>query len=673
MGARRALLLLLALGLSLGAPQAGAQVGLQARLVEITPWVGPDDSLRARVQVTNRGDEVAGDLRVSIAIHEGVTTRSQLERTFAGRLGAVEVSDTVELTGSIAPGATRSFAVEKRLSEFRFFRASANDRVYPIRLTVRSGAAFAGPVDSHLIFFKQEAPIPLKVVLVVPMHAPSMYDEAFRVDSELLDDEVHGRISGLVAEIASHLDATVTIAPSGMLLDTLEDLADGYRVSGSDDGRAVGAADPAARRAARLLARIRAVGRDADVEVITSPYSVANLPWLMAHGFVTSITEQGVLGRDRIREVLGLSPLRGWFAPTDGALDPGAFSTLRESGFDRPVLSAPSVTAPASPLTEAFPASINLADESTATSLIADRGLASRIQPGGDLTPAQARQQFLAETATIMLERPARPRVATVAPPPDWNPDRRFLAGVLDALTSSPWMRGDTPEGAIKDIDPTVAATLVPAVGAANASPVPPEGFDGDLRDAARGIAQFRRLRPPSEEIANLERKLLIASASDWWRGADDRASGRSFARSILDDVGGELAKIRPPEPQTITLTSRAGVLPIVLSSDNGYPVTIRVRLESDKLEFPDGLIVEETIRPPAQTIEVPVIAQASGTFPVRLVIETPGGGREIAETRFFVRSTAYNVVAVVITVGAAIFLAGGWVIGASRRRFAMT
>ena len=54
------------------------------------------------------------------------------------------------------------------------------------------------------------------------------------------------------------------------------------------------------------------------------------------------------------------------------------------------------------------------------------------------------------------------------------------------------------------------------------------------------------------------------------------------------------------------------------------------------------------------------VEAQATGRFPLTVQILAPEGGL-IAQSQMIVRSTAYNRVALVVTLGAALFLLAWW------------
>jgi hypothetical protein len=54
------------------------------------------------------------------------------------------------------------------------------------------------------------------------------------------------------------------------------------------------------------------------------------------------------------------------------------------------------------------------------------------------------------------------------------------------------------------------------------------------------------------------------------------------------------------------------------------------------------------------------VRAKTTGRFPVQVQIQTPSG-RPLRAAQLVVRSTAYNLVALIITIGAAVFLLAWW------------
>lgn len=65
-------------------------------------------------------------------------------------------------------------------------------------------------------------------------------------------------------------------------------------------------------------------------------------------------------------------------------------------------------------------------------------------------------------------------------------------------------------------------------------------------------------------------------------------------------------------------------------------------------------------LEPPGESFSFPVRTQTTGRFPVDVRLRTPDGS-PIASSTIVVRSTAYNRVALVVTIGAALFLALWW------------
>jgi hypothetical protein len=658
-------LLVLIASLAIPIGPAKADVALDVRLDEFPAWVGPGDSLHAVIKISNRGTDPAENLRIALAVHEGVATRSHLERTFAGRLGTVEVSDTVVVDGVVEPGATRTVVVEKPLAEFRFFQGSPEERVYPVRFTVRSGTISARPVDAHMIFFAQPAPIPLKLGLIVPLHYVPVYDQSLRVSPTALRG--HEGLNRILEALSANPSAVVTIAPSGLMLETLSDLSDGYTTS---DGTKVEQGQPTPAGAAALLETAKRVASQPGTSVITAPYSDSHLVWLTKAGLTDRAQEQVAHGRRVIQNVLGVPPLQEWLDPPAGALDEPTLNVLQRTGVSKVVVSSTSLPRPRSSLTLQAPTAIPTRAGPNAQALVLDPGLTRRLVDTPEITAVQARQRFLAETASIMLERPAEDRVVYAHAPIGWSPAPTLITGILEALARSPWMVGVTP--ATAQPPATAGPGLAPTEAVLASLPAaPPDAFASELVDAREAIEDFSSLHPPAERVRRLDKKLRLAEASDWWGSRQLLVRGQRLAQQVVKDVQREFAKIRAPAEQTITLTSRTGIIPLVLSTATDYPVRIILRLDSDKLEFPQGTRLEYMLEPPAKTVDVQAIAETSGTFPLRVVLEIPDGGPEVATSRVLVRSTAYNVIAVAITAGAAVFLVAWWLVGASRRRLA--
>jgi hypothetical protein len=116
-----------------------------------------------------------------------------------------------------------------------------------------------------------------------------------------------------------------------------------------------------------------------------------------------------------------------------------------------------------------------------------------------------------------------------------------------------------------------------------------------------------------------------------------------------------------------VTLTSRNGILPITVDNGAGFPVRVVVRFVADRrLEFVNGPTQKVLLPASSRTLTFRVRAQTTGRFPIKIELLTPSPASgsapdTIAETDVIVRSTAYNRVALIVTIGAALFLAIWW------------
>ncbi len=123
------------------------------------------------------------------------------------------------------------------------------------------------------------------------------------------------------------------------------------------------------------------------------------------------------------------------------------------------------------------------------------------------------------------------------------------------------------------------------------------------------------------------------------------------------------------PRGSTVTLTARKGKIPVTFLNETDKTIRVKVKLESNKLFFPDGAEREIELPPRNTTVGFTVESRASGTFPLVLTVTTVDDELVIQSTRVRVRSTFVSGVGVFLTVGAALFLAVWWLTHFLRRR----
>lgn len=660
------------------------QEQLEARLVGFPVGLGPADALDVSLEVVNPSSSAAEDLQVTLQIYQGVTSVSALQETYRGRLGLPLASDTIRVDDVIEPGGSRVISVSKPLEELSAFRNSTTDRAYPVRIVVRSSESSTEPVDTHMIYYSEPPEKPLSLALVVPLHSPSIYTDGSQpnlvVSDSLYESITGGRLNAILTALERFPEVPVTLAPTGMLLSMLQDLAGGYRTPDEE----VGADDPRAQAAASTLERLRGLAARPATQVLPTSYSPIPLPALNREDLQDLALTQLREGRNTLlAEPVGLlrsQPLEGWLLPAGGSLDQRSVATAHSADASRVILSADSLRPVRQTFTRGLPARLVGGGGSATTgvagaetvALIADAGLANAIQPSDDSESLPARQRFAAEAATIHLETPGLNRAVVTVAPWDWDPSPELAVGVLTTMAGSVWLEPSDPQRILADLDPPAGERLQLASteDVLDAWPdLPPEGYFDALDGASHAIARYSTLSPPAAQLGELNRRLLIAQSADWWSTTRRLERAVEFATAIPDSVAGELDKIRGPGPQTITLTSNTGVIPLSIGSGLDYPVDVVLRLDSDKLRFPDGERVSiQDLRPPNHTVRVRAATDASGTFPIKVQVFTPGG-LLISDSVLTVRSTAYNVVALSITAGAGLFLVGWWMVGAIRKR----
>jgi hypothetical protein len=394
-------------------------------------------------------------------------------------------------------------------------------------------------------------------------------------------------------------------------------------------------------------------------QVLTSPYVPLDGPSLEAAGLGAEVSRQLALGRDTLGATLAaqVDPRTTNAAP----LDAGSLARLQQSGIDRVVV-APSalVTADAADqYTPARPFVLSSGDRSFAAVETSDQ-LARLLT--GDGPPALRAQRFLAGLAVVSLELPSQARGVVVDTPDRWAPQPTLLTAVLAGLTGNPLLSASSLDeiftrvpGSPNRGGPAVR-TLTPV------SPAPaPVSASAYLQSRARLDALASMIGAADPVVQRGEEALRLSlGAGSSVAGAQRR--GAAQLASVEAAVHAYAAGVQAPQGRTVTLTSRTAEIPVSLLNSTGRPVTVRVRLESQKLKFPEGAERVITLPPRNTTTRFAVEARASGTFPLRVVVTSENGQLALQQARYTVRSSVFSGVGLILTIGAGLFLAIWWV-----------
>jgi hypothetical protein len=639
---RLAAVLLLSLLVAAGAGVAGAQPAAapgRMTFVAQTPWVATGGVFQIRVHVDRPTG--ASMLEFALTVFPPVATRSEFGETLADRMGdtALVALQPIALA-DLRPEANGDVVLNVPIRDPAQPRDASRlllqqrDGVYPVRVELRDRLA-GGTIDkfvTHLLHTPEVHVTPkLGVSLVFPVHAlPALQPDGERVlpDADALTAMAQG--------VDAVRTTPFTLAPTP---ETVAALA------ASNEPKAKG-----------LLTSLRSAA--AERSMLSSSYVPANLPALMGAGLDGEVASQLNRGAATLTELLTARlDSRTWLA--EEALDPKVIDTLAGRGFDRMLTAEPLLTPiPDQKLTLTRP--FVLAGRSTRVQAVgADAGLAAHF--GGASNQALAAHHLIADLAVIYLDRPGddeRRGVAAIAPR-DWRPTRAFTDVVTGGLALSPIIEPislDTLFAAVPTARDDAGANLVrkPAIP----TPGTIAEVASDLADARRNLDSLGSvLGSGNATSAVIEEQLLVAESSE----LKTLRQREAYVAGANRQVQAQLNAIEMPEGRSFTLTARTGEIPVTFKNNTGKPVRVVVKIESDKLDFPGGTELDLELARLNTTQRFPVVARASGAFPVRITLVSPDGHLEVGRARITVRSTAASGASLVVAMGAATFLAVWW------------
>ena len=707
------------------APAQDVEEPVRVVLEDQPVWQRPTDPLGIRLRVSNQGFAPVEGFLVSITAHPVVSTRSALHQSFLGSPGAVTSAVSETFDDVIDPGASLVVELDTAVSELSSLAAITEGGVYPLTISVSdpSGVVRHDSFTTPLILYPEDPEVPLNLAVVLPLNdIPSrgpdgVFDDPF--DGPEIGAEaavaVNGWLTGLVTTLEQEagelppLQRTVRvrsrrndrrrpvlrtieipqrglhlgIVPTPRLVEELSDMASGYRRRAADVVENVGANEGAAPAARDLLTRMGQLFAEEGIQPLLSPYSFPDLPALARNAPERIEIELGqaveVLG-----QALALEIERDWIFPPAGRIALETLEELRFSNADiaRHTLFHPDVfqqdeTVAPEGCPEAFasftcPVEIRTSQGPT-IGLVGDADLQDRLAELVQRADARLDlQNFFAETAAIRQEIPSvEGRVVHLTIPSLWHPTPRMAHDLFAGLRDAPWLRTVTPEEAIRLREPAVRSeefvqSLDPL------SHEPDAGFFGEIAATTAFLDDFRRLQPPEEMVDRLVRNTLVAESRLWWPNEDLMAVADSYLTGTTSAAEDELAEVSIGGPAEINLTSREGEIPLTVSNRTGFPTNLRVRLESPQrdLVLDPGLVPAQRIED-EDSLQFTVAAQArsSGIFQMEVLVETPDGGLLVAEKVITIRSTAFNRIALGITLGAFGFLVVFYLLRVFRRR----
>ncbi|HUR48282.1 MAG TPA: DUF6049 family protein [Acidimicrobiales bacterium] len=640
--------LLLALSLSGTAAAQDRDGDNRLTLASKTPWVGRGGELVLRVHA-DAADPAETEL--AVAVHARITSRSRFVRTLEGDPQGSPLTVVSAPLTQLGPDPAGALSVKLPVQDPAQPRDAgrlllSRDGVYPVRVELRElggGEVLAG-FTTHLIYATENpARKPLGIALVLPFHAPpTTAGDGTRTLPDL------DPLRAVADALAAHRGVPLTVDPTP---ETVEALAQAAQGEGDE-----------------ILGDLRAAmsGR----EVVSNTYVVTDPRSLLDAGLRDELTAQRARARQVLEEVLGVrADPRSWVLPA--GVDGELLDLARAGQVDRVVVEESALEPANRAVTLAQPFSLEARRSAPAIAALAsDPGLADHFRDHpdrGEAGPVLAAHQLLADLAVIQFDSPGTERAAVARAPAGWRPTAAFLEALLSGIAQSPLVEPVTLDEAF-DVPPAESASGARLVRRA-AQAEDPEPLSGRGVRSARGqLEAFGSLVDPANPVeVALDRALLSSQAAGM-----SQARRRALIDSVASGIEAQFSRISLPGNRSVTLTARAGEIPITIQSQLDYPVRAVLRVDSDKLAFPDGDRREVELANTNTTERFSVRARTSGAFPVRVVLESPEGDLVLGRSLFTVRSTAASGVGVALSMGAVGFLAlwwGGHVVQARRKK----
>lgn len=624
-------------------------------LVSQTPWNGIHDRLLdVRVRAENTGSQPVGTLSLGITLFGPVFSRTAYEAALSeDPASAVIDAETLPRDGTIAPGGARTFEFQLDLSTVLGLDRTRS-LVYPMRIDLRSGFTPLAAIRTPVIFLVRRPETPLNLAWTFVLGQPVEFgpDGVFRspeLERQLArGGTLAGQTRALTSLVEGPSTAPVDVAISPMVVSQLARMRGGYRVNDGGSIRDVPAGKDGSALAAETLANLKTIAGAAQVELSAMPFAAPRIPALVSSGLSRDLPTQLLRGRDVVSTVLSRSPNAAILRPPDSAIDQASLDALAAQGVSLLLPDSEAAPPPEQPQGFAPPPTADLeAGAGTVRALVPDPSVETLLR--SELVvqdPVRAAQAVLGELAQIWLELPGTERGLALTVGDDLHAPGAFFGPLIRGISEAPWLRKQSAAALATRFPPTAATTVADF----RTAPFSRSYIDA-IKQARRHVDVYRSmLVAGSTEPDRLETLLLLAEAGQF---VFDEGNGLDYVNSVRDAVGAVFDRIRADTGQVNTLTSSSGRVFVPVTNGNDVPVRVTVQLVSPHLRRSPGSSMVLEART-TRTVSFDVRLNTTGRFPVDVQIVSPSG-RVIRQATLIVRSTAYNRIALVITVGAAL------------------
>jgi hypothetical protein len=637
--------------LAQGAPQVTLTLASQSA------WNSPDVPLDLRLQATNLSDSPLGSLTLVLSIWTPARSRSAYELSLKADAPATLCAYPFAQSATLEPGQTTTFRIHQALG---CVSARSENAIYPLRIDLLSDITPVATLRTPMIFLFEQPTVPLNLAWTWVLSEPMQYgpDGVFQVGPIEQDIAAGGRLDSIVSALQLAGGRPLDLVVSSVLVDELTRMAAGYRiVDASGTVRTVEKGSGGAADAAKMLASLTALAGHLGVELVTTPYADPSVTAAFHAGLGSDFTTLLERGRALVTQALGTVPRVDVFRPPGSQMDQASVARLGSRAV-RILLLDPNLVPPPADVRFSPPPVAKLAGRGDVSALLPDDGVANVIATYQD-DPRLAAHAALGELAADWLEFPGTPgRGAAVLFREDASFSPAFMRTFARLVADSSWLHPMTASTLVGITEPSTSKPTIPTQPISDF----PTDYVVRLKAAKAELNQFRQTALDADPlIAQLSDDLLLAEAGTF---VSEPGLGARFVAAVVAKIHDTYSSIQI-SPSVVTLTSRGGFIPVTIGNDTGYAMNVVLRVITDRrLTITGGDTQQVELPIGSRTFTFPVRAETTGRIAFRVLVLTPVTAVQpdtITERELIVRSTAYNRVALVITIGAAAFLLAWW------------
>ncbi len=485
----------------------------------------------------------------------------------------------------------------------------AEPGAYLVSVEVRSGSSLlaSGRTWMGMIAARSR---PLDVSFVIPVRLGihrgwdgTFFDQVLEKATLPVESGTE-TLRGLAPLVDRFPDWRLTLAIEPILLTQLRDMADGYVFAESEGGSTqVGEKDLAAQSAATAILDLVALGARESIEIVTSPYTGADLGLLAAEGWSDGL-EAIQMGKQELQSTLGIEvPLGGAYAP---GLDitGGSLSYYADASVEYVVVGSKVAGSLAEmPTAGTVAVRAENQDNDRATLVFASGAAGAAMREPWDVNV------FIAAFAADLA---SEPRDALVIAPKDVYGlvPVQYLQQLGELLTGLGWVRTQKLEDLLEMYPPDSRPILLDQ-GAPQQDGYIESRLIEEVRAAHGPVSDLGTAADASKTPVSEALRALYVAESRWWSrdgvSPAEASMGLLYARQARLKAEAELSKIAFAKTGAPLISAGSGTVSVVIENSADYAVSAELVLSGLGQSFPQGDRVKVELEPGRTGVEIEV------------------------------------------------------------------